>query len=173
MSSAVQLAILFMCTVAVHQCTACNEAVCASSVSKCLLLKSCECDMTNRSNCTCCTDCHRCLARLYTDCCSCVGKECWIHCTCYALSNRTDWLTALVLFHWACVCDCWDICYANFLYITTTKKAKIIFGIDFCPMLGCCISGLQGMSHFGYHSRHPDNFHKFGVYDNLLGFFTL
>jgi len=53
---------------------ACNEAVCASLVSKCLLLKSCECDMTDRRNCTCCTDCHRCLERLYTDCCSCVGQ---------------------------------------------------------------------------------------------------
>jgi len=54
---------------------ACNEAVCASLVSKCLLLKSCECDMTDRRNCTCCTDCHRCLERLYTDCCSCVGPS--------------------------------------------------------------------------------------------------
>ena len=53
---------------------ACNEAVCASLVSKCMLLKSCECNMLNKDNCTCCKDCHKCLDRLYTECCSCVGK---------------------------------------------------------------------------------------------------
>lgn len=51
----------------------CDEAICASLVSKCLLLKSCECNMMDKANCTCCKDCHRCLARLYTECCSCVG----------------------------------------------------------------------------------------------------
>jgi len=51
----------------------CNEEVCASLVSKCMLLKSCECDMTNKDNCTCCKDCHKCLAKLYTECCDCVG----------------------------------------------------------------------------------------------------
>ena len=53
---------------------ACNEAVCASLVSKCMLLKSCECNMLDKNNCTCCKDCHRCLAKLYTECCSCVGE---------------------------------------------------------------------------------------------------
>jgi len=70
----VALVVIFVCSILIPQSIACNDAVCASLVSKCLLLKSCECDMSNRSNCTCCVDCHRCLARLYTDCCSCVGK---------------------------------------------------------------------------------------------------
>lgn len=63
------LAVLAM----VIYCEACNEAVCASLVSKCMLLKSCECNMLNKDNCTCCKDCHKCLAKLYTECCSCVG----------------------------------------------------------------------------------------------------
>lgn len=54
----------------------CNKAICASVVSKCMLIKSCECDMTNKRNCTCCKDCHMCLAKHYLHCCSCVGK--WI-----------------------------------------------------------------------------------------------
>lgn len=58
----------------VYTSFACNEHVCASLVSKCLLLKSCECDMSDKKNCTCCKECHKCLARLYTECCSCVGK---------------------------------------------------------------------------------------------------
>ena len=57
---------------------ACNEAVCASLVSKCMLLKSCECNMLDKNNCTCCKDCHRCLAKLYTECCSCVGEWCTV-----------------------------------------------------------------------------------------------
>ncbi|XP_076469857.1 twisted gastrulation protein homolog 1-A-like [Babylonia areolata] len=52
---------------------ACNEALCAPLVSKCMLIKCCECDMTNKKNCTCCRDCQVCLAKLYTQCCSCVG----------------------------------------------------------------------------------------------------
>ncbi|XP_064598850.1 twisted gastrulation protein homolog 1-like [Liolophura sinensis] len=51
----------------------CNKAICASVVSKCMLIKSCECDMTNKRNCTCCKDCHMCLAKHYLHCCSCVG----------------------------------------------------------------------------------------------------
>ncbi len=64
------VAILVMVTVA----WACNEAVCASLVSKCMLLKSCECNMMDKNNCTCCKDCHKCLAKLYSECCDCVGK---------------------------------------------------------------------------------------------------
>lgn len=52
---------------------ACNEALCAPLVSKCMLIKCCECDMTNKKNCSCCRDCQVCLAKLYTQCCSCVG----------------------------------------------------------------------------------------------------
>ncbi|ENN75829.1 twisted gastrulation protein homolog 1-A-like [Dendroctonus ponderosae] len=49
----------------------CNEAVCGSVVSKCLLTKSCNCDF-NFENCSCCKDCLNCLGYLYNDCCSCV-----------------------------------------------------------------------------------------------------
>nr|CAI5855669.1 unnamed protein product [Callosobruchus analis] len=49
----------------------CNEAICGSVVSKCLLTKSCNC---NVKNCTCCKDCFNCLSYLYTECCSCVGR---------------------------------------------------------------------------------------------------
>ena len=52
--------------------SACNEAVCASIVSKCTLLKSCECEITE-DGCPCCKTCFMCLDYLQTDCCSCVG----------------------------------------------------------------------------------------------------
>ncbi|XP_037915618.1 protein twisted gastrulation [Hermetia illucens] len=47
----------------------CNEYVCASIVSKCLLTQSCKCDL---KNCTCCKDCFSCLSNLYSECCSCL-----------------------------------------------------------------------------------------------------
>jgi len=47
----------------------CNEAVCASVVSKCMLTQSCKCDL---KNCSCCKDCFSCLGELYSECCSCV-----------------------------------------------------------------------------------------------------
>lgn len=47
----------------------CNEAVCGSVVSKCLLTQSCKCDMKNS---TCYKDCSNCLGNLYSECCSCV-----------------------------------------------------------------------------------------------------
>ncbi|CAG2120636.1 unnamed protein product, partial [Medioppia subpectinata] len=49
----------------------CNEAVCASIVSKCMLTKSCKCDDFKRNR-TCSRDCLHCLDYLYHDCCSCV-----------------------------------------------------------------------------------------------------
>ena len=49
---------------------ACNEAVCASIVSKCMLLQSCKCDL--QPDCTCCKQCFECLDYLYSECCSCV-----------------------------------------------------------------------------------------------------
>lgn len=49
---------------------ACNEAVCASIVSKCMLLQSCKCDL--HPDCTCCKKCFECLDYLYSECCSCV-----------------------------------------------------------------------------------------------------
>ncbi|CAG9821521.1 unnamed protein product [Phaedon cochleariae] len=53
----------------IQQVESCNEAVCGSVVSKCLLTKSCNCDL---KNCTCCKDCFNCLSYLYSECCSCV-----------------------------------------------------------------------------------------------------
>nr|ATU82953.1 secreted Twisted gastrulation-like protein [Pristhesancus plagipennis] len=47
----------------------CNEAVCASIVSKCMITQSCKCDV---KNCTCCKECYNCLHHLYSECCSCV-----------------------------------------------------------------------------------------------------
>lgn len=47
----------------------CNEAVCASIVSKCMLTQSCKCDAKNTS---CSKDCFYCLDYFYTECCSCV-----------------------------------------------------------------------------------------------------
>ncbi|XP_063876865.1 twisted gastrulation protein homolog 1-B-like isoform X1 [Scylla paramamosain] len=56
-------------------CHACNEVVCASVVSKCMLTQACKCDLTRSpdNNCTCCRDCAKCLGYLYTECCSCLG----------------------------------------------------------------------------------------------------
>lgn len=47
----------------------CNEAVCASVVSKCMLTQSCKCDL---KNCSCCKECYSCLGERFDDCCSCV-----------------------------------------------------------------------------------------------------
>lgn len=52
-----------------HRVDSCNEAVCGSVVSKCLLTQSCKCDL---ANCTCCKECFNCLSYLYSECCSCV-----------------------------------------------------------------------------------------------------
>lgn len=51
---------------------ACNEAICASVVSKCMLTQSCKCDLVT---CACCKECFSCLSYLYDECCSCVGKH--------------------------------------------------------------------------------------------------
>ena len=54
--------------------TVCNEAICASIVSKCTLLRSCECTLeAEGQNCSCCKKCYSCLEHLATECCSCVG----------------------------------------------------------------------------------------------------
>ena len=47
----------------------CNEAICASVVSKCMLTQSCNCDLIH---CSCCLECSQCLGYLYAECCSCV-----------------------------------------------------------------------------------------------------
>lgn len=51
--------------------SSCNQMLCASIVSKCMLTQSCKCDL---KNCTCCRDCYQCLSWLWKECCSCVGK---------------------------------------------------------------------------------------------------
>ncbi|XP_015789659.1 protein twisted gastrulation [Tetranychus urticae] len=48
----------------------CNENVCASIVSKCMLTQSCKCDTSN--NVTCARDCFICLDYLYSECCTCL-----------------------------------------------------------------------------------------------------
>lgn len=52
-----------------QQVESCNEAVCGSIVSKCLLTQSCKCEL---KNCTCCKECFSCLSDLFSECCSCV-----------------------------------------------------------------------------------------------------
>lgn len=51
--------------------TSCNQMLCASIVSKCMLTQSCKCEL---KNCTCCRDCYQCLSWLWQECCSCVGE---------------------------------------------------------------------------------------------------
>ncbi|NP_001158407.1 twisted gastrulation precursor [Saccoglossus kowalevskii] len=55
---------------AIYLVHACNEAMCASDVSKCQLMESCSCNFKNHS---CSQNCSRCLGPLYTECCDCVG----------------------------------------------------------------------------------------------------
>lgn len=66
----------------------CNEAVCASIVSKCQLTQSCKCDAKNT---TCHKDCFYCLDFLYLECCSCVGGY-----YCFVLVFVRDWSKALL-----------------------------------------------------------------------------
>lgn len=61
--------VLVILDYAAQTTSSCNEAVCASIVSKCMLTQSCKCDL---KNCTCCRDCYNCLDDLYYECCSCV-----------------------------------------------------------------------------------------------------
>ncbi|XP_055385283.1 protein twisted gastrulation-like [Condylostylus longicornis] len=48
----------------------CNELVCGSVVSKCLLTQSCQCTL---ENCSCCKDCLYCLGNLFLECCNCLN----------------------------------------------------------------------------------------------------
>lgn len=51
----------------------CNESICGSVVSKCMLTQSCKCGPDPlKNNITCAKDCFYCLDYLYTECCSCV-----------------------------------------------------------------------------------------------------
>lgn len=50
----------------------CDAHVCASIVSKCLLIESCKCDFSNP---TCVDECFACLDDLFTDCCPCLDAK--------------------------------------------------------------------------------------------------
>lgn len=62
---------ILLLAIATERSDACNEAICASVVSKCMLTQSCKCDLVT---CTCCKECFSCLSYLYDECCSCVGR---------------------------------------------------------------------------------------------------
>lgn len=64
----------------------CNEQVCASMVSKCMLTQSCKCDL---KNCSCCKECYNCLSYLYSECCSCVDMCPKPNATLNALSKKS------------------------------------------------------------------------------------
>ena len=56
----------YLCT------TTCNEAICGPIVSKCTLLKSCECEVEDTANYSACIKkCYACLDYLQADCVSC------------------------------------------------------------------------------------------------------
>ncbi|XP_066974537.1 twisted gastrulation protein homolog 1-A-like [Macrobrachium rosenbergii] len=73
------LALIYLLTIflsgLVLRADGCNEVVCASMVSKCMLTQACKCDLKNSplNDCVCCLDCAKCLGYLYTECCSCLG----------------------------------------------------------------------------------------------------
>ena len=58
----------------------CNEAVCAPIVSKCTLMKSCDCLPQEGEECECCQGCVACfeneIESLFSECCSCVEGLC-------------------------------------------------------------------------------------------------
>ncbi|CAL1687341.1 unnamed protein product [Lasius platythorax] len=60
---------ILLLTIVTNRSEACNQAVCGSVVSKCMLTQSCKCDLVT---CTCCKECFSCLSYLYDECCSCV-----------------------------------------------------------------------------------------------------
>lgn len=80
------LAGLVLCYLA-GQVNSCNEAVCASIVSKCMLLQSCKCEL--QPDCTCCKKCFECLDYLYSECCSCVDMCPKPNVTIHELSNKS------------------------------------------------------------------------------------
>lgn len=65
-----RLLLLIFLVCMISRTNSCNEAVCASIVSKCMLLQSCKCDLL--PDCICCKKCFECLGYLYSECCSCV-----------------------------------------------------------------------------------------------------
>ena len=72
----ISIAIISVITL-VSASTTCNEAICGSIVSKCNLLESCECDVSDTVNWTSCIKrCYSCLDYLQADCCSCFKNIC-------------------------------------------------------------------------------------------------
>ncbi|XP_028831637.1 twisted gastrulation protein homolog 1-A [Denticeps clupeoides] len=63
--------VLFL-LICASSCWACNKALCASDVSKCLIQKLCTCRPVE-GNCSCCKECMMCLGSLWEECCDCVG----------------------------------------------------------------------------------------------------
>lgn len=72
----------------------CNQMLCASIVSKCMLTQSCKCEM---KNCTCCRECYQCLSWLWQECCSCVGEFTFLNNDDRATSNQWNSLKIFVL----------------------------------------------------------------------------
>ncbi|XP_060680464.1 twisted gastrulation protein homolog 1-A [Hemiscyllium ocellatum] len=62
--------VFFACWVT--SASACNKALCASDVSKCLIQELCQCRPID-GNCSCCKECMLCLGTLWDECCDCVG----------------------------------------------------------------------------------------------------
>ncbi|XP_055913595.1 protein twisted gastrulation [Eupeodes corollae] len=64
------LVVLYAGILIISQVESCNEVVCASIVSKCMLTQSCKCEP---KNCSCYKECLSCLGKkYYEECCSCV-----------------------------------------------------------------------------------------------------
>ncbi|XP_033228567.1 twisted gastrulation protein homolog 1-A-like [Belonocnema kinseyi] len=72
---------------------ACNEAVCGSVVSKCILRKTCDCDV---KTCSCCKECYACLGQFYTECCACFGL-CPILNSSYSSLNKLSYVEDLMI----------------------------------------------------------------------------
>ncbi|XP_062843911.1 twisted gastrulation protein homolog 1-A [Trichomycterus rosablanca] len=66
------VSLLLLLISAISLTDACNKALCASDVSKCLLQGLCQC-RPSEGNCSCCKECMLCLGTLWEECCDCVG----------------------------------------------------------------------------------------------------
>ncbi|XP_062848151.1 twisted gastrulation protein homolog 1-A-like [Trichomycterus rosablanca] len=66
------LAVFLVFLSALSLSSACNKALCASDVSKCLIQELCQCRPSD-GNCSCCKECMLCLGTLWEECCDCVG----------------------------------------------------------------------------------------------------
>ncbi|XP_067935895.1 twisted gastrulation protein homolog 1-A-like [Watersipora subatra] len=66
----------YLLSLIVKNVSSCNDIVCGPIVTKCQLLKSCNCDVpegATEEDCPCCATCAACLEDKYPSCCSCVG----------------------------------------------------------------------------------------------------